>query len=448
MRVADLPSAVVDRGLCIGCGMCTAANAGRDIPVIRMEYSEEHDHAVPVIDHQSLEEDLETVCPGVAMDMPRLSVEVHGRVPKDSWLGVYRRIRAAYASDNLIRERAASGGVTTALLNYLFGKEVIDIAYCMVSEGRADNRTGMILRCADDLNAIHGSVYQPGILGAEISALLRENGRFAFVGLPCEIAALEMLKRNNKELADRHVLSIGLFCGGINRFEGINYYLKKFGASLKNAISIDYRYGAWPGKIKLIDANGNKHLIARIRGNSRWNILRYVIGFQGYWMLPRCRMCPDQVSDFADIAVGDPHLPRFRSKKGLGYSAVVLRSRRGEQWYDEAVSDGFIQDEILEREELIESQGYTLDNRRHALAYVRVAKWLRMPVPNLSVYEDFRESSFRHYKYAVVDLLKIRVRKLVFIRWLYIPIQILEYLFITLAPRVFFKRLLNIFSNK
>jgi coenzyme F420 hydrogenase subunit beta len=448
MRTTELDTAVVAKGLCIGCGMCTAVNAGREKPLLRMKYSEKYDHAIPIIESGSVECDPQVACPGASMDMPRLSRAVYGSDPEDSWIGWYQRIRAAYSTDENVRKRSASGGVTTALLAYLFEKQAIDAVYCVVSEGRPDNRSGMILRSVSELAAIHGSVYQPAVLGAELSELIEGSERFAFVGLPCEIATLEILKQQNTSLSDRHVLSIGLFCGGINRFDGINYYLKGFGASLKDAVSIDYRSGAWPGQIHLVDAQDKIYKIPRIRGNSRWNILRYVVGFQGYWMLPRCRMCPDQISDFADVAVGDPHLPRFRSKKGLGYSAVVLRSDRSIGWYDKALEDGFIADEPLERDELIESQGYTLDNRRHVLAYLRVARMFGMPTPDLSTYSAFESPRFRHYKYAAVDLLKIRLRRVQPLQMLYIPLQLFEYLFITMAPRVFVKRLVNLFRNK
>ena len=448
MRATELSSAVVAKGLCIGCGICTAANAGRKRPLLRMEYSAKHDHAIPLIEAGPVEDEPQVVCPGASMHMPQLSEAIYGAVPDDNWVGQHQRIRAAYATDENVRRRSASGGVTTALLTYLFEKKAIDAVYCVVSEGTPNNRTGMILRCIEDLVAIHGSVYQPAVLGAELSKLIEGTERFAFVGLPCEIAALEMLKLRDVRLAGRHVLSIGLFCGGINRFGGIDYYLKKFGTGLEGAATVDYRYGAWPGKIRLVDVHGKAHEIARIRGNSRWNILRYVVGIQGYWMLARCRMCPDQISDFADVAVGDPHLPRFRSKQGLGHSAVVLRSNRGVEWYDKALADGLIADEALERDELIKSQGYTLDNRRHALAYSRVAKKLGMAAPDLSIYPAFERPRFRHYKYALVDLLKIRLRNVRLLRPLYIPIQVFEYLFITLAPRVFVNRLVNLFWNK
>ena len=448
MRVTELPEVVVNRGLCIGCGMCTAVNAGKAEPLLRMEYDPRHDHAIPVINAEIAESESDVVCPGAAMKMPELSTAVYGALPEDSWVGHHQRIRAAYAADTRVRECSASGGITTALLTYLFKSNAIDIAYCVVSEGEPYTRTGKIVRRAEDLAAIHGSVYQPAVLGAELSTLIEGTERFAFVGLPCEIAALEMMKQKDKGLASRHVLSIGLFCGGINRFDGVNYYLKKFGTQLQGALGIDYRYGAWPGKIRIVEAGGKAREIPRIRGNSRWNILRYVIGFQGYWMLPRCRMCPDQISDFADVAVGDPHLPRFRSKQGQGYSAIVLRSDRGAKWYDLALSDGFIIDEPLGREELIASQGYTLDNRRYALAYASIAKIFRMPTPELSVYAEFGRPKLRHYKYAFVDLLKIKMHRVRALRPLYVPFQIFEYLFITLAPRVFITRLVNLFINK
>lgn len=448
MHLSELKSKVVDKGLCIGCGFCTAANVGKGVRAVEMRYSSDHDHFVPSVSSGEVVGDPEVVCPGSKMDMVATAMQVYGRQPADAWLGEHRHVAAAFATSDEIRSVAASGGVTTALLKYLFDENAIDVAYAVVSDGSPYTRAGKVIREARELSMIHGSVYQPASFGDELQALLEGNERFAFVGLPCEIAAFELLKQKWPNLRQRHVLSVGLFCGGINRFAGINYYLQKFGVSLQNAKSIDYRYGAWPGKIRLVQDNKKSVEISRIRGNSRWNILRYVVGFQGYWMLPRCRICPDQISDFADIAVGDPHLPRFRAQKGLGFSAVVTRSERGDQWYKKALLSGVLEEQYLTREELIESQGYTLDNRRHSVAYVRVAKWLGMATPELTVYKEFMNSvRFSHYRYAFVDLWKIKFRKLVVLRPFYIPVQVFEYLFITLAPRVFFSRLKKLFSN-
>ena len=166
-------------------------------------------------------------------------------------------------------------------------------------------------------------------------------------------------------------------------------------------------------------------------------------------MLPRCRLCPDQVSDFADIAVGDPHLPRFRARGGQGYSAVLTRTARGEALIQAALTDRRLAEEPMNREEIIESQGYTLDNRRNAVAYVRVARWLGLTPPNLTVYPEWeRGQKVRHYVNAWVDLVKIVLPRNRVLKLFYIPWQIFEYLFLTFAPRLIWKRLTNLARNR
>jgi coenzyme F420 hydrogenase subunit beta len=338
--------------------------------------------------------------------------------------------------------------VTTALLAHLFQSGRIDAAYVVKTTQGPREAAGTLVRGSAELSEIHGSVYQPANFGEALQALLAGQDRFAFVGLPCEIAGLEMLKRQRPELAARHVMSIGLFCGGINRFSGVDYYLERFGQRLDGLRQIDFRFGPWPGTIRALTHDGEVRGIARIRGNSRWNILRYVVAFQGPWMLARCRLCPDQVADFADIAVGDPHLPRFRARGGQGFSAVLTRTPRGEALISAALAEGVIGEEPISRNEVVESQGYTLDNRRHVRAYQRVARVLGFITPNIRVYETLegREAA-RHYRYAVVDMVKIALVRAGWLKPFYVPMQAMEYLFVTFAPSLAARRVMKLLKN-
>lgn len=437
----------------MGCGFCTLIrpNEGEETaPTVVMGYDADCDHFVPKLDDWNAGEPTGAfVCPGAEMDMVSLATSVHGGEPEDPVLGEVVALRAAFAADEATRARAASGGVVPALLSHLFQSKQIDAAYCLSSAGRPDEAQGLVVRREGDLAAIHGSVYHPARFGTSLAELARGNERFAFVGLPCQIAGLEMLKREDPALRERHVMSIGLFCGGINSFRGIDYYLSRFGLSLRDLENIDYRYGPWPGRIRARTGDGVDHDIARIRGNSRWNILRYVIGFQGYWMLPRCRICPDQVSDFADVAVGDPHLPRFRNRGGLGFSALVTRTARGEAAVRAALEAGRLGEEPITRAEVVESQGYTLDNRRHAKVYARVGRWFGFKPPRITVYSTLDKSaSWRHYRYAVVDMMKIRLPDNRLTRMFYLPWQVFEYLFITFAPSLIGRRLARLLRNE
>jgi coenzyme F420 hydrogenase subunit beta len=419
--------------------------------IILLQFDSRHDQFVPVIQDTggAADVDPKVVCPGAGIDMPALSMQVYGRLPEDQLLGIYERLRICWATSETIRQRAASGGVVPAVLAQLFETGAIDAAYCLVTDGGPYEACARILRSAEDIGRLHGSVYHPFDFGRELRALFDGKERFAFVGLPCQIAGLEEVKRQRPDIAARHVMSIGLFCGGINRFGGIQHYLSRYGVSLGEVLHIDYRSGPWPGGIHVQLRDGSKREIPRIRGNSRIGILRYMVAFQGYWMLKRCRICPDQVADFADIAVGDPHLPEYRSRGGAGFSIVVTRSPRGEQMVHQLVASGKLKEEPCDRAQVVASQGYTLDNRRHAAAYVRVARLLGEAAPRLNVYPAFaRGSNFRHYKYALVDLLKIKLRRVRWLRPLYVPVQVFEYVFVTLCPSLMMRRLKRLVFNE
>jgi coenzyme F420 hydrogenase subunit beta len=380
------------------------------------------------------------ICPGATMDMVSLATHVYGQQPTDPILGESLRISAGHASDEHTRRAAASGGITTAILAHMFHAGMIDATYCTFGRSPT-NGAGELVRSASELGRAAGSHYHPVNFGHALKELSRSNDRFAFIGLPCEVAAMRELMLARPDIADRCALLIGLFCGGINRFSGIARYIAGFGVSPGSVREIDYRDGAWPGQIRATTDKAD-HLIPRIFKNSRWRILRYVISFQGYWMLPRCRICPDQIGDFADIAVGDPHLPRFKGKDSAGHSAIVVRTKRGDEILTAAQAAGQIELEPLSRDELIRSQGYTLENRRQATLYAKVAKRLGITPPLVTIYPGAEQYRNAHQTiYAYVDLIKIRVRNWRWLRPFYLPIQVFEYLFLTFSVRVLFERL-------
>ncbi len=82
------------------------------------------------------------------------------------------------------------------------------------------------------------------------------------------------------------------------------------------------------------------------------------------------------------------------------------------------------------------------------MAYVRVARWLGEATPLLNVYPQLTRCGFRHYKYALVDLLKIKLRRVRWLKPLYVPIQMFEYVFITLYPSLIVRRLKRLVTNK
>lgn len=445
----DFLKSVVDNRLCMGCGFCTI-NSNKNQVKVRMHYHPQQDSFTPYVATNGPSCKADRICPGQTMDMKALSQATFQGQPSDPIIGHYRTIIAAYASDHTIRAQAASGGVIPVILNHLFDQNLIDVAYCAIPGKQSLYSQGRLVFSKAALNDGHGSIYHPVDFGQALQSLFDSDYRFAFVGLPCEIAGLVMLKNKYPDFAKRHVMSLGLFCGGINSFKGVDYYLKQYGLSINDAESINYRYGAWPGKIRMVHKQAHQaHIIPRIRGNSRFKILRYVMAFQGYWMLKRCRLCPDQISDFADIAVGDPHLPRFRQQTNDGFSALISRSEFGDRILQACINDNSLVALDLSKEELIASQSYTLDNRRHVQAYLRVARWFGMKTPDITVYDQLTDTiKPRHYIYACVDLMKVGLPKWRVLQCFYLPWQVFEYLFLTFAPQLIIKKIIKLMRNR
>lgn len=434
-------SEVVARGQCIGCGFCQISlndtEGGANVDLV---WSGREEHWVPTVSDPDRRSNEPRVCPGAAMDMVALSQRMFGNQPSDPMVGEHNLIAAGHAKDDAIRRAAASGGMTTAILTHLFEVGVIDAAYCSFGRSPVGGK-GQLVRTSRDLGPAMGSHYHPVNFGAFLAELAKGSERFAFVGLPCEVAALRQLMWVRPDIAARCVLVIGLFCGGINRFSGVARYLSSFGIGTGSVREIDYRDGPWPGHIRVVSDQEEYH-IPRILNNTRWRILRYMISFQGYWMLPRCRICPDQIADFADIAVGDPHLARFKSSNSPGHSAVIARTIQGRAVLLAAQAAGAITLEPLSPAELVQSQGYTLENRRQATLYAKVATRLGMTPPFLTVYHELKRYRSAHQTiYAYVDLIKIRVRNWRWLRPFYLPIQVFEYLFLTFSVRLLIERL-------
>ena len=102
----------------------------------------------------------------------------------------------------------------------------------------------------------------------------------------------------------------------------------------------------------------------------------------------------------------------------------------------------------LTRDELVQSQGYTLENRRYTGVYVKVAGCWH----EASIHKGLRgikgAMSIHQYVYAFVDLAKIRLRHVRWLAPLYLSIQIFEYLFLTFSVRLVLTRIKKLILNK
>lgn len=96
---------IVGNGLCLGCGLC----AGIDSKCKMSLYSDGFYYPEGLSDKQA--KSISKICPGININVTSPSI-------RSTW-GNVRQAFDAWSTDELIRRKAASGGVTTSLAIYL-----------------------------------------------------------------------------------------------------------------------------------------------------------------------------------------------------------------------------------------------------------------------------------------------------------------------------------------
>lgn len=269
----------------------------------------------------------------------------------DPILGDYISLHRGNAADESIRYKAASGGVVTALLSYMFDERIIDKAVAVAAKKDDPSvSVATVLRDRGDAFAAAGSRYAFVSIRSELQALASMNTRVACVGLSCDIQAIK--KSFKPEWQGNIQLVIGIFCGRTLLPDATAFILQKLNIQPGEVRSFDYRAGRWPGGLRIETKAGKVFHFSR----SIYNILNPLFSREV------CLHCRDLFNVSADISVGDAWygLP---DKKG--YSTVIIRNERAKDIFERAVKKGYIQEKQITPETVYKSHGHLIRFHRH-----------------------------------------------------------------------------------
>ncbi|HEX2945831.1 MAG TPA: Coenzyme F420 hydrogenase/dehydrogenase, beta subunit C-terminal domain [Clostridia bacterium] len=307
--------------LCSGCGACTAVCRKN---CISMEKSAEYNYPCvnePLCSHCGL---CLKVCPG-----SRLLSRLEKRMPlplkiPDS-LGYY----IAWSSDSNIRRNAASGGVISSLAIFMLKQGLIDGAIC-VRQDETDplsNRT-FAARNESDILMASGSRYSPVSNCEALKSILGDGKRYAFIGKPCEIDALNELQKYLPELRDKIRLRISVMCACTPSRKATLKLLRKLKVKASGVRRLSYRGDGWPGSFSVETSDGSRISMPYL---DAWNncLSRY--------SCIRCTICDDPLGNCADITVGDAW-DRKLLQNDQGISAVIVRTGAGRHSMDAAIA--------------------------------------------------------------------------------------------------------------
>lgn len=332
--------AIVEQGLCIGCGLCEAI-APDSIAVRKAETGFEVPVVIGAID-DTIVDRVYDICPGTRMEgLPDRLVDVETHI--DPVWGPWRRIVRAWAGDPEVRHVGSTGGVLTALGQYLITSGRVDfVLHARASTTEPTFGEPTLSFTAAEVFAGAGSRYGPTATLRSIEDALALGRPFAFVGTPCDLTGLRNQARHDSRVDDLVRYWMTPVCGGFGEPQFTEDFVRSVGVEPAEMTALRYRGHGCPGPTRI---EAGETIVEK-------HYLDYWGDDDSQWGLPwRCKICPDGIGEAADIAASDTwpggSPTREESETDLGVNAIIARTAVGAELLAAAAADGAL---TIERE--------------------------------------------------------------------------------------------------
>jgi len=334
--------------LCLGCGLCQSVLSEEKCTMQLMT----NGFYAPILSSPETKSEhdlIKSICP---------AIQIQAKRNKGIWGGM-KEIAEAWSSDKSIRYKAASGGVVTSLAVCLWEQKLVDAVL------QVGNTNGSYLynelqvsRTKEDVIKNAQSRYAPALVFHRIRQIFdRSNESFAFVGKPCDIAAMQNFVRIYPQYASRVKYYISIFCAGMPSYNATIKTWQQSGRT-DEPVSLKYRGEGWPGNFRAVFSDDAKYEISY---NDSWGkVLGHDLAF-------RCKICPDGIGMLADIAVGDSWntkngYPDFTESDGKCF--CIIRTEKGKKLFHDAVDKSYIECNEFELGKIKDQQRYQYDRRK------------------------------------------------------------------------------------
>ncbi|MDK3074562.1 Coenzyme F420 hydrogenase/dehydrogenase, beta subunit C-terminal domain [Sedimentitalea sp. JM2-8] len=311
------------------------------------------------------------ICPGLGQ-----AVESGTRTDDVLW-GPYLSLQTGFSTGTELRHAASSGGALSAVLVHLLQAKAIDavIQTAASSQVPVANAT-VISTSVEDVTRAAGSRYAPSTPLAELADQLNDHRRFAFVGKPCDVAALRALAKEDPRVNDRFPVVLSFFCAGVPSQTGAEEILTGLGTDMAATTSFRYRGNGWPGRATARLKDGSERSMTYAES---WG------GILSKHVQLRCKICADGTGTAADLVFADAWhsdekgYPLFEEHDGI--SLIVARTDRGSAILADAVATGHLETQPFDPSELAAIQPGQSGRRQALLARLLGLRLLGRPIP-------------------------------------------------------------------
>lgn len=315
------------------------------------------------------------VCPGVGVNLAGIAQELFqdSSVKENKFIGRYTAIHTGYSNDKFIRFHAASGGMVSQFLIYLLDKKIIDGA--VVTGYGNDHLTPIsyIARTRDEIVNARSSKYCPVSLNKMGNELVKLEGKYVIVGLPCHIQGFRKRIAIDSRLKDRIIGLFAIYCSSGRTFYAQDYLLYHYGFGRQNVSYFAFRDNGCLGNLMIEGQDGKccEVPFSKYYGNM----------LRSFFKPHRCLTCIDHYGELADVSFGDIHIKPY-SDDNIGVSSWITRSEFWEQQFKNAAAEHYIKMDDVDVETLNSSQATMLyPKKRKAKAVMDMDKLVGRAVP-------------------------------------------------------------------
>lgn len=313
------------KNICSGCGSCAAVCPKRCIKMTE----DSEGFRYPVIDQTQCVfcHTCEAACPVILP--PRLSQKTIAIAAKNK--------------NAFIRKESSSGGVFSALANYVLTNGGL-VCAAVYNEDQSVNH--ILIDCPDELGTMRGAKYAQSrseICFSRIKKALQENRGVLFVGTPCQTAGLA---RYLVEPYEKLIL-VDMICHGVPSPKVWKAYLRErqmLDAPKSEIQNINLRsketgWSQYSYSVKIQYRNGAEYKMAQ---GQDWFMRGFV---QNLYLRPSCSQCSFKgIERCSDLTLGDCWgiwniVPEFDDNQGT--SLLLIHSRTGRQLWDNVSSEFF-----------------------------------------------------------------------------------------------------------
>jgi len=360
----------IEKGaLCAGCGGC----AGVFPDKVSMEMAPpgflRPRESAPLDETEQAA--LARFCPALGQ-----TVAPEGRTDHVLW-GPYVGMQTGWSTDPELRFAGASGGALSGILLHLLESGAVEAVVQIAADpdNPIGNRT-VVSTTRAELIAAAGSRYAPSAPLERVLELVASGRRHAFVGKPCDAAALRALAAERAEVAAAFPVIVSFFCAGVPSETGARGVVSALGAAMPELAGFRYRGQGWPGRATATLANGDAPSMSY---HESWGriLSRHV--------QHRCKICADGTGKAADIVCADAWesdaagYPVFDEAPGV--SLIVARTALGARLIAEAGAAGRIETQPFDVDGLAAIQPGQRERRRALLARLAALRLTGQPIP-------------------------------------------------------------------